>query len=684
MSLLKSNAVQIGQSTTATQNFTLAVPSSPDGTISLARGNAGATTQTVLSVDASGNVSFPAGSSYAGIVNVKEFGATGNGVTDDTAAIQTAVNASAGKTLLFPQGVYIVTTVNIISNISITGAGTDLSIIKRKSSSPGTGSIFACDGKYDITINDITFDGNKANQTNGSNSVTFFNCYSWEVTGCRFINAKANSGYGAGVAAVNGQNDTLIYRSKIQDCFFDSNDGVGIYISKEWFIDVKGNFIKNCDAGISVLNFVFPPVADVQNFVVIDGNTVVNCARSGIGVGGYVEGGTVLNPIFGPNVPASREIIITNNNCKSNILYGIAYQGTNGVVSNNNCELNVFGGILFNAALSVCDSNTLNYNSSFAIDAGGCVGSVVSNNSIQLANGTGINVGAALFSTVIGNVISQAGTAQCGGISFSGIDGDGNTPFELLGAGVKIISNTVTLNNNVNSAGIGLSRLAAAATVENNFIRTLTDRFRAIIITTTNCKFSNNNVFDSGQFGVLYNSFLPTVGGVLVVPDEATDIIVNSAAGQATINNIYPYSEFVFLGRLRDIRMTDNGSGYTPGSHVAVTIAPPASGTQATATAEVSNSGRVMGVTVTDTGSGYTSIPSVTINGAGTAAAGTALIGCDNSVGQELRLAFSGVTTVVDGGNLKLNGNFVSTANLSTLTLRRCFGYWIEVSRFIG
>lgn len=56
MSLLKTNSVQIGQSATATQNFTLSVPSSPDGTIKLARGNSGATTADVLTVDASGNV----------------------------------------------------------------------------------------------------------------------------------------------------------------------------------------------------------------------------------------------------------------------------------------------------------------------------------------------------------------------------------------------------------------------------------------------------------------------------------------------------------------------------------------------------------------------------------------------------------------------------------------------------
>ena len=68
MSLIKANAVQIGQSNTATQNFTLAVPSSPDGTIKLARGNAGATTQDVINVSNTGVVSFPQGFNLTGNV----------------------------------------------------------------------------------------------------------------------------------------------------------------------------------------------------------------------------------------------------------------------------------------------------------------------------------------------------------------------------------------------------------------------------------------------------------------------------------------------------------------------------------------------------------------------------------------------------------------------------------------
>lgn len=56
MSLLKTNATQIGQSATASQNFTLTTPTSPDGTFKISRGNAGATTADVLTIGADNTV----------------------------------------------------------------------------------------------------------------------------------------------------------------------------------------------------------------------------------------------------------------------------------------------------------------------------------------------------------------------------------------------------------------------------------------------------------------------------------------------------------------------------------------------------------------------------------------------------------------------------------------------------
>ena len=52
--------IQLGDSLTATQNFTITAAAA-DGTMKLARGNAGATTQDVLTVDANGKPSFPQG-----------------------------------------------------------------------------------------------------------------------------------------------------------------------------------------------------------------------------------------------------------------------------------------------------------------------------------------------------------------------------------------------------------------------------------------------------------------------------------------------------------------------------------------------------------------------------------------------------------------------------------------------
>jgi hypothetical protein len=57
MSTIIAKNLQIGRSNTPSENFTLAVPSSPNGTMKLSRGNSGATTSDILTIDSSGNIS---------------------------------------------------------------------------------------------------------------------------------------------------------------------------------------------------------------------------------------------------------------------------------------------------------------------------------------------------------------------------------------------------------------------------------------------------------------------------------------------------------------------------------------------------------------------------------------------------------------------------------------------------
>jgi hypothetical protein len=92
MSLLKANSVQIGQSTTGTNNFTLSVPSSPDGTIKLARGNSGATTADIFSVNGSGAI---AGATISG-ATINSSTLNGGSIT-----LGTAQNTTSGTAIDF-------------------------------------------------------------------------------------------------------------------------------------------------------------------------------------------------------------------------------------------------------------------------------------------------------------------------------------------------------------------------------------------------------------------------------------------------------------------------------------------------------------------------------------------------------------------------------------------------------
>ena len=62
---------------------------------------------------------------FADVVNVLDFGAVGDGVADDTAAIQAAINAAPlnGGTVFFPAGIYKFSNISVTSPISICGEG---------------------------------------------------------------------------------------------------------------------------------------------------------------------------------------------------------------------------------------------------------------------------------------------------------------------------------------------------------------------------------------------------------------------------------------------------------------------------------------------------------------------------------------------------------------------------------
>src|SRR5215469_13677865 len=67
--------------------------------------------------------------------NVKDFGALGDGLSDDTIPITNAINAvnsNGGGNIVFPAGTYITSTQLLYSKIHLIGAGYDATTLKLK------------------------------------------------------------------------------------------------------------------------------------------------------------------------------------------------------------------------------------------------------------------------------------------------------------------------------------------------------------------------------------------------------------------------------------------------------------------------------------------------------------------------------------------------------------------------
>lgn len=93
MSTLKTNNVQVGQSVTATNNFTIYQPSTPDGTVRIGVGNSGATTADVASISSTGDFKFNSG--YGSVATAYAARAWVNFNGTGTVAIRASGNVSS-------------------------------------------------------------------------------------------------------------------------------------------------------------------------------------------------------------------------------------------------------------------------------------------------------------------------------------------------------------------------------------------------------------------------------------------------------------------------------------------------------------------------------------------------------------------------------------------------------------
>lgn len=259
------------------------------------------------------------------VVSVKDFGAVGDGVTDDTASIQAALTAATGGELIIPEGNYKLT--NAIfpaSNTIIRGAGWGTRLMTGTTITSGGAGIGArlidLTNVSNVHICHIQLDGSLlVSLPTGHRVIHAFNSSKFTVKNCYFKTS------GAAVAALN--------------------------CSDYWVLDNLVNIEGN--AGFASHDGIFDQWYGSHDFV-IRGNTIYGNGQGkfGILVTGQQTDGTAATV---SNFSITENRIFNVKTC------GIWVMGRNGraydfVVSNNQVETVTEG---YGFALTDCERGTV-------------------------------------------------------------------------------------------------------------------------------------------------------------------------------------------------------------------------------------------------------------------------------------------------------------------------------------
>jgi parallel beta-helix repeat protein len=552
----------------------------------------------------------------ANAVSIEDFGAIGDGVTDDSTALLSAL--ASGNPVRFGAKTYAIAGECDISvqNCTLLGIPGLTELIRPAQSSLGTAMVSSWISISAVTaiIDGIIFDAN-ATITTDTNAVSIQpTCAKSIITRCVFRNAKGpNNGSGLTFLA----SDPAITQHHIDDCEFSGNAANGITVGATDALS-----ITNCRAhdnsgdGIHVDSEDPTFTLKICELHVV-GNTSWdnNC---GIIVGNFnaTNGGGLVYGNANPDVLGA---LISANNCYTNREYGIYVSGRNILVSGNLCTNNSSiaasgAGILCDTGYCKISGNMVSGASAFGIDCGGSIYTEVADNYV---NGAlyGINIGGGQNCTARNNFIQDC-TAI--GIAVQNVESDGRgTNFNLSCTDLSIVGNWINYSSEV--FGILIRDAPQNVLVTDNIIlgNPGADLTHAISAYTDSIILRGNLL----NFTPSWPVNPTTINGTytLVVPDIADSVSISQST--APIASIVTSQGNAAAGQITFCKVINGGSGYT---NAAVSFS--GSGFGAAAGVWLSG-GKVIGIQMSNFGSGYGPGTTVSITGNGTGATATVQVG---------------------------------------------------------
>lgn len=255
---------------------------------------------------------------FAERLSVMDFGAAGDGVTDDTGVFQAALTAASGKTLTVPAGTYLISAGGLTVTTNTTLRGEGFPVIKVGSST--LNALFAVTGS-NVLITGLDLLGNRDTQTSASSGSTAINVSS-ALENVRIQGNKVRKWTRHGIV-IGGVTSAFVTDNFVTDIYH----GAGIY-SGQGAAATNVSIIGNT---VTTTQWANIQLGD-HDGLVVEGNI---CDGTAMGSGALGIGGLADNITCYPYGLTLKNAVFSNNTCKNSGNHGMHLGGPSIVVSNN-------------------------------------------------------------------------------------------------------------------------------------------------------------------------------------------------------------------------------------------------------------------------------------------------------------------------------------------------------------